>query len=193
MHQTYIIVVICIFLLLVYFVTVFWGKPGYYWYMPTDKSEHPNSYVELCEVLKQVNGRTNQDELFYSLTDSFPEIPFHEFLKKTNYKYSRNDLANIMNEPREEILALKSKYNRVRPYQLCPDINMVITATGWTPSYPAGHAYQAYYLAKKLYTKHPELKDDLLKIAEAVDTIRVKGGIHYPSDGLFSRKLVLGY
>jgi hypothetical protein len=186
--------IICICLIIMaYLLIILMDRPGYYSYLPTNKKEHPNSYVELCHVLKHVNNRTKTDEDFFKLTDIHLELAFYKYLKKKNYTYSRQYLHNIMVQPVNEILRLKHKYNRVRPYQLYPEINMYPTVTGWTPAYPAGHAYQAYYLAQKLYNIHPELKEDLLKIAEKIDLVRVKGGIHYPSDGLFSRKLVLGY
>jgi len=45
-------------------------------------------------------------------------------------------------------------------------------------------------LAKKYAKEYPELKEKLCSIAEKCDTSRVAAGIHYPSDGQFSRYLV---
>jgi hypothetical protein len=59
-----------------------------------------------------------------------------------------------------------------------------------TPAYPAGHAFQAYYLAKKLGKSYPELQPQLDAIAERCNSVRIKAGLHYPSDGQFSKQLV---
>ena len=63
------------------------------------------------------------------------------------------------------------------------------TKTSRTPAYPAGHAYQALLVAKYLSNKYPEKKKLFNNIAFKCDDCRVKAGIHYRSDGDFSRKI----
>jgi len=45
-------------------------------------------------------------------------------------------------------------------------------------------------LAKALGEKYPHLQNELNLIAEKCDQVRVKAGLHYPSDGEFAKKLV---
>ena len=76
------------------------------------------------------------------------------------------------------------------PKQILPDLDVLTSTTAHTPAYPAGHAFQAYYLAHTLGKKYPDLQDKLNEIAEQCDSTRVKAGLHYPSDGEFSKHLI---
>ena len=172
--------------------TKYVNKDGYFKHLPSVK-KHPNSKKELSKVYQAIKSRTKKDEYFFSLTDVDLYKPFQQLLKQNGYNYSEKELNSILQEPHKKIIGLKKYYNRIRPYQLDKNIDMLKTKTGYTPSYPAGHAYQAYYLSKHLYKKHSALKQQLLEISDRIDKTRVMGGIHYPSDGKFSRKLVLGH
>ena len=63
------------------------------------------------------------------------------------------------------------------------------TITSQTPAFPAGHAYQALLLASQQSKKYPAKKELFDSIAARCDDCRVKAGIHYKSDGEFSRTL----
>ena len=67
-------------------------------------------------------------------------------------------------------------------------LNVLPSKTADTPAFPAGHAFQAYYLVKILGKKYPHIKSELDNIAYDCDLTRIKDGIHYPSDGEFSKK-----
>ena len=43
--------------------------------------------------------------------------------------------------------------------------------------------------SKILSKKHPEKRQELEQIAEKCNMVRIKAGLHYPSDGLFSKKI----
>ena len=88
------------------------------------------------------------------------------------------------------ILFFKYLINRQRCWNLNKLIKPINIDTAKTPSYPAGHAYQAYLLSKILSKKYPEKRELFEKIAYKCDECRVLAGLHYPSDGVFSRKLV---
>jgi hypothetical protein len=45
-------------------------------------------------------------------------------------------------------------------------------------------------LARKLSNIYPEKKEILLSLSQKIDEARIKAGIHYPSDGEFSRYIV---
>jgi membrane-associated phospholipid phosphatase len=84
-------------------------------------------------------------------------------------------------------------YNRARPSQVAPErVNALQSKTAATASYPAGHAFQAYYAAKILSEWEPQRKKEWMKIADDVANVRIIAGLHYPSDSEFSRQLVDG-
>jgi len=190
------LLILIIGLLLYYFISgegyTLNNPNGYFKHLPSIQI-HPDNKKELIQVKKAVNSRTKPDELFFKLSDVTLYKPFQILLQKNGYNYSKKQLNYILNQPHDTIMKLKRKYNRIRPYQLNKNLNILKTNTANTPAYPAGHAYQSYYLAKYLYTKHPELKHKLIKLSDNIDRVRVIAGLHYPSDGLFARKLVLGY
>ena len=80
--------------------------------------------------------------------------------------------------------------NRARPYQIDSSINDLKSLTSHTPAYPAGHAFQGYYLARVLSIKYPDKKYLWEQTAERCDLVRVSAGLHYPSDGQFGKQLV---
>ncbi len=168
------------------------NKDGYYQFLPSSY-QYPDSKKELKLVKKAMKNRTKSDEYFYYLTDINTIEPFYNLLKKHGYNYNRKLLYKILIKNNNKVLQLKTQHNRIRPFQLDKKIkkNMLFNITGHTPAYPAGHAYQAHYLAKYLYNKHPKLKKKLLKIADRIDDVRVKAGIHYPSDGKYAKILVM--
>ena len=55
------------------------------------------------------------------------------------------------------------------------------------PAFPAGHAAQAYILANYLKKIYPEKKEIIEKVAEKCNDCCIKAGLHYPSDGMYSK------
>ena len=102
---------------------------------------------------------------------------------------SEKELEKIATSQNFIILFFKYLINRRRPYQIDENINPLNTETSQTPSYPAGHAYQAAVVASHLSKKYPNKKHLFNKIALECDKCRVKAGLHYISDGEFSRTL----
>ncbi len=124
---------------------------------------------------------------FYRLEDFLNCKETKQILEEEHY----NNFEKNM-EPKL-IKFLKYFYNRARPHQIDPSIKPLTSTTAHTPSYPAGHAFQAYYLAKQLTKKYPHRKHEFDKIAQQCDDVRVIAGLHYPSDGEFAKKIVDKY
>ena len=78
-------------------------------------------------------------------------------------------------------IKLKMKYKRPRPYEVSDKIES-ITNTDDSPSFPSGHAMEAYALAKVLSEEYPDKIDELFNVAEGISLSRVIMGNHYPSD-----------
>ncbi len=126
---------------------------------------------------------TEQKDLFFKTNDSV----IYAFLPYVSE--SKEELLRVSLSQNYIILFFKYLINRRRPYQIDKNINPLSTKTSQTPSYPAGHAYQALLVSKYLSKKYPEKKELFKDIADKCDECRLKAGIHYLSDGIFSKKL----
>lgn len=173
-------------IIILYVVLLVLIRKKYIWFLPSI-SIYPNNEQEVLLVKQAINTRTMEDEAFFKLTDPSVSRAFVRVVPETV------ELLNtIITQPHITFVILFFKYfiNRARPNQLLPDLDVLPSTTANTPAYPAGHAFQAYYLAVILGKKYPELQSKLDEIAEQCDSTRVKAGLHYPSDGAFSKKLV---
>ena len=174
-----------IILIIAYLVYINFFK-GYYSILPTIPV-YPNNKKEV-ELVKEHIKRRNQDDIdFFHLTN---KSVANAFLPHVNE--SKKELKDIILSMKVNVIVLGNKniINRARPEQVCSCIKPIDTSTAQTPAYPAGHAFQGYVLYKKLSKKYPEKKELLKKIALRCDDCRIKAGLHYPSDGEYSRKLV---
>ena len=144
-----------------------------------------NDVAEAKEVLKISRNRKQSDIDFFKLTDPSISHAFKEYgsIKNLNKIIHQFWIISL-------ILPLKTIINRARPYQINKKIKYLKSKTGNTPSLPAGHAFQAYYLAYILSKKYPNDKKKLNNIAKKCDIVRVKAGIHYPSDGKLAKDMV---
>lgn len=90
-------------------------------------------------------------------------------------------------------MCLKGYFRSPRPSQLCPTIVPMIDPPG-TPSFPAGHAVQAYLMSYLLAYSLPNIPPGynemalqsadgpLFKLAYRVSQNRIVAGVHYPID-----------
>ena len=109
-----------------------------------------------------ISKRTQSDIDFFYLTDKDIIIAFQDVIKED--EMNRIDIKKILMSPKilSIIMIYKCIYNRARPSQVAPDIinkqkgTLLDSKTANTPSYPSGHAFQAYYLAKILSQKFPK-------------------------------------
>lgn len=163
-------------------------KRGYYSFYSSAYEQTPQELEDDIEAVQfSSQQRTLEDEQFYRLTDNDITAPFLEILpqetKWSLYRTIHNPLLHLTT------LTLKLYYNRARPYQLA-DTDPIVTLSSSSPSYPSGHALQAFALAKRLSRQYPEKAVEINLVAERIANIRKIGGVHYPSDKEFSRRLV---
>lgn len=185
---------IIIFILILILIFLFSEYPRYFWFLPS-LPLYPDNQIESMEVLKLTYTRDVKMENIFNLTDITPSkifLPYvDESIEELDKIITSNKIIFI-------ILFIKLLFNRARPWQVNKKITPLLSidfiktnySSSNTPSYPAGHSFQAYYLAKLLSKKYPSKKDFFIKLAFDVDDSRVRAGIHYPSDGFFSRQLV---
>jgi membrane-associated phospholipid phosphatase len=159
--------------------------PSYISWLPTFPVYPPSE--EAFEVLQATRQRTPADELFYYKTDPSVAHAFVEVVPLT-----LDELNAYITHIRIVGVILLTKYtiNRPRPHQVLPSIQPMESTTAHTPSFPAGHAFQAYCLAYMLENAFPRSKERLWEVATQCDDVRVKAGLHFPSDGRFSRRIV---
>ena len=168
--------------IIVYLVYINYYK-GYLMFMPT-LPIYPDNEEDILLLKREIKQRTQQDiHLFYKTNQSVG------YAFKPYVDESEEELEEIITSQNFIIYFFKYFINRRRPYQIDKNIKPLNTDTSQTPAYPAGHAYQAILLASHLSKKYPEKKELFDKIALDCDKCRVRAGIHYVSDGKFSRQL----
>lgn len=171
-----------LFILAVYviYINLFKGYISYYPTIPV----YPSNNTDLEIMKKEMASRTQEDIDFFFKTNESVANAFLPYVNESAHNLRRVTISqnNIIN-------FFKYSINRRRPYQIDETLKPLSTKTSGTPAYPAGHAYQAMILAKYLSNKYPEKKELFHNIALKCDECRVKAGIHYKSDGEFSRKL----
>lgn len=86
------------------------------------------------------------------------------------------------------ILKYKDHFKRIRADHLDPSFKTVIPNPGH-PAYPSGHAGQSWMTGLVLSLLDEKHKDIYMSHAWAIGTRREIAGVHYPSDGVASRKL----
>jgi hypothetical protein len=178
-------------LLLAIILMIFFLLPkGYYSLYPSLLPTYPPNHVELQYVWDARNSLDENDSLkqLYYRTDPSVIYAFYD-----EFGIPLEKLRNIAHTSSVITLIYFLKYihNRRRPYQLDSRVALQ-SQTASTPSYPSGHAYQAYLIARKLSKERPELKDKYMELADKCAYIRVAGGLHYPSDSEYSKWLVFG-
>lgn len=182
-----ILMVLCILYIILIIVT----PRGYYYYLPSFIPTYPANENDLQDVIIARRNITPELIQFHKRTDKSVIFGFYDYFQSQGMKVSLKELQDISNSPDivTKIYFLKFIHNRKRPYQYVSGINLE-SHTAATASYPAGHAYQAFELAKHFGNKYPEHRERLVKLAEKCDYVRVAAGLHYPTDGQYSRWLV---
>lgn len=177
-----------IVVLLVAAAAFLYTRPRHSPLLPTLPFAYPDSRAEALEVLRLAEGRTPEEEAFFRATDASVAPAFGRLLPGV----PPEELERTMVAANPCIAALKYLINRPRPWQVRPEIRLRLLGSGTaaTPSFPSGHSYQAFYLAKAYAKKFPALRAELYALAERCGEARVLAGHHYPSDHAFARALV---
>jgi len=80
------------------------------------------------------------------------------------------------------VMCLKGYFRSPRPSQLSPAVVPMIDPPG-TPTFPAGHAVQAYLISCLLAHSLPKIPSQaLFGLADRVSQNRVVAGLHFPTD-----------
>ena len=171
--------------ILLYCIILFVSPTRYLYFIPTIPiyPENTKEAFEVKQIMKK--GGLYYHKLFL-LTDPSVSYAFAQYVPES---VSELDTMITSVEVTTPLYLLKYMINRARPHQIS-DITPIPSKTANTPAYPSGHAYQAYYLAKRLGNKYPDRKTQLESLAEDCAMARVYAGLHYPSDNMFSKRVV---
>ena len=180
------LLLISIIVLLLYVSNSYVDK--YYWFLPSER--HDPREVRLVE--NAVRGRTPEDVRFHALTDRSVSPAFLWVLEsRGKHGHTLSELDQLILPHVSTILGHKLRHNRSRPWQVEPSLDRLPSVSANNPSYPSGHAYQAWVLCVRLSELYPELAPELAATAQRCADIRVIAGLHFPSDGECSKQLVL--
>ncbi len=152
---------------------------GYNLSKPSKPEYYPDSVKESRKVIQSMK---NPDLDYFKLTDESPRTAFMKYMDEKGLEYDKAELKKIIDDTNPVLMSLKHYYNRPRPAQVNDKINPVKSVSADTPSYPSGHAYQSYMLARHLIKKHPLHYFSFYSIANRIANARVSVGLHYPSD-----------
>ena len=88
---------------------------------------------------------------------------------------------------------LKVIYNRPRPFQTAAAYGVplypMLKTDASDSSYPGGHTLLALFFRHIYMQRHPELAKDMMHFVLDIAQTRLQGGVHYPSDNLFSMRV----
>lgn len=164
------------------------NTPGFF---PFYKSRsHPSSQDISAVYSASIHDRTPENIALFYETDIDVTAPFRRVIPEANPFFLYPYTYVVANNPLLHLIAviLKLYYNRKRPYQY--SINPLSYKTCRTPSYPSSHAVQSFALAKHLSKVYPHRTKELTQTAERVANARIVGGVHFPSDKEFARRIV---
>ena len=143
---------------------------------------------ELGQVIEQYYNRYNPESIQYDL-DERMELLFNNVIERSHGTNVTEYVKSLKKHPLDSVARLKKHFKRKRPEDVAADFGIEwqsdsvdMNTINNSYSYPSGHATQAYYIAHNLCDMYPEVKDQLMSIAEAVAQSRIDRGVHFPSD-----------
>ena len=150
---------------------------------PTNSSGETMAELETIAAAEALHK--NPGKLEHKYDDEF-DWAFKKVVEEAGLEYDEVYFKQLIKEAASITIRLKYKFNRPRPFQLGPVLGIDVTkyqsSTAKTPAFPSGHTTQSVLVACVLGEKYPELKEELMKVADKVSLSRVVGGHHYPSD-----------
>ena len=144
---------------------------------------------EMAIVRKYVDTRTKEDEEAVANNDEQSFYSIIEYLKPLGIKFHEGELRDIALQARPTIGYFKEKFNRIRPFEAYPELNVLGSKTNKTRSYPSGHSTQSTIIGLYASEKFPQYRDGIMEAAKEVGMGRVKAGFHFLSDHIAGQML----
>lgn len=164
-------------------------------YIPKPQDYRSDAVKKEILFLKNLQNNLTKTEIKRVYKhDRSTRINFYDFIKMHGYSPSYSLYYRMNKELGHIILKLKMYYQRPRAFQISHYHNIELmpldSNSAWSPAYPSGHGFQAYFWYKFYSYKYPKLKHVLKKFGKEMADSRLYGGYHYPSDNIVSKKLV---
>lgn len=144
------------------------------------------TYNELLEVYNKSSRRSKNDLEMVRKIDQNPNFFLYDLLDRLNISFAYETFEEMYSILKPILKNTKNIFNRARPYQLAKfydlEINVDITDTHHTPSYPSGHTLYTKLAANIVMDQYPNLKNELNKIVNMTAEARIIQGVHYRSD-----------
>lgn len=145
------------------------------------------TYQELQLLSRLTKNRTKEEiELVYNIDEDM-DTPFELLCKNYNIEYPKTHIEEFYQLIRPILKNTKSYYNRPRPNQLASyfgfQINIIVTNTHHTGSYPSGHTVYSKLVSLILKDKYNQIDQSKLdNIVNQTTKARMLQGVHYQSD-----------
>ena len=156
-------------------------------YRPKPDNDSPSTMREL-KYLSSL--KTNVDEV--KRGDDIKEN-FIPLIDENDIPLSKEFVNKVIKESTKFIMELKYHYNRPRPYQVAKIYQLKLNGTELdsmkTPSYPSGHAVQAYLIEELFSNVDPRGSHQYQELAERVVHSRIIAKAHFPSDTSYGKKV----
>ena len=140
---------------------------------------------ELVEVALQYKFRHNRDDMQEHLDKNMVGL-FDKLIMMSGGRSMRQEIEDIKESIGPSIIFHKKHFNQLRPAELAKSVGIDLMhdslSSASSPSYPSGHAAQAFYLAHCLSDIFPGLSRELYAIANMVSESRIDRGVHFPAD-----------
>jgi len=152
---------------------------------PSNLSKITTKEIQLLSRL--TSNRNSQEEKLVLDIDKDMDTPFKLLCKNYQVEYPIKDIREFHDLIKPILLNIKGYYNRPRPNQLAPyfdyKINVIVTDTHHTASYPSGHTVYSKLVSLFLKNKYDQIdKFKLDTIVNQTTQARILQGVHYPSD-----------
>lgn len=150
--------------------------------------------AELGVVSKATLNRSKKDIELVHKIDQDPESYFIDLAKEYDVEYPINSFKEFYRVIKPILLNVKGIWNRPRPAQLAKyyniPIEVIVTDTHHTASYPSGHTVYSSLIAMILKHYYPTIDQRKLDIlVDNTAKARVLQGVHFPSDNKASIQL----
>jgi len=151
------------------------------------KNNSKKTIQELQLISRSTKNRSRKDiELIHNIDQNLDD-PFILLLDKYKLKYPENYIDLFYDIIKPVLLNTKNYWNRARPNQLAQyfdlKIDVIVTDTHHTASYPSGHTVYSNLVANILKDLFPQInRKELDHIVNETARARVLQGVHFPSD-----------
>lgn len=154
---------------------------------PPPKNSSETTLKELTLVSQSTKNRSSKDIELVHNVDQNLDKPFRLLLNKYSIKYPQNYIDLFYDIVHPVVLNTKSYWNRARPNQLAKyfniEINVLVTDTHHTASYPSGHTVYSNLVANIIKNLFPQINTkELTNIVLETAKARILQGVHFPSD-----------